>query len=51
VPTEHPVATLRDLIDLTDRNRITLASIAINKPSLDDVFMALTAHTPQGVAA
>ena len=51
VPTEHPVATLRDLIDLTDRNRITLASIAINKPSLDDVFMALTECTPQGVAA
>jgi len=51
VPTEHPVATLRALIDLTDRNRITLASIAINKPSLDDVFMALTERTAQGVAA
>ena len=51
VAAEHPVVTLRELIDVMDRNQLTLASIAINKPSLDDVFMALTERSPRGVAA
>jgi len=45
VATDQPVATVRDLIDVMDRNQITLASIATTKPSLDEVFMALTEPT------
>ena len=45
VPTVQPLATVRELIDLMDRNQITLASIATTKPSLDEVFMALTEPT------
>ncbi|HEY5221766.1 MAG TPA: ATP-binding cassette domain-containing protein [Microbacteriaceae bacterium] len=45
VPTTEPVATIRELLATADARALAVANIAIIKPTLDDVFLALTGHT------
>jgi len=44
VPTSEPVTTIRELLAVTDRDGLDVANIAILRPTLDDVFLALTGH-------
>jgi ABC-2 type transport system ATP-binding protein len=44
VPTNEPVTAIRELLAVTDRDGLDVANIAIIRPTLDDVFLALTGH-------
>jgi ABC-2 type transport system ATP-binding protein len=46
VPATNSVQTIRDLLARTSEHDLAIANISIIKPSLDDVFLALTAPTP-----
>lgn len=41
---EDSVAELRRILDDIQKSNITIASLSLYKPTLDDVFMALTGH-------
>jgi ABC-2 type transport system ATP-binding protein len=41
-PTANSVATLRDLLQLSGHHGLEVANLSIIKPTLDDVFLALT---------
>jgi ABC-2 type transport system ATP-binding protein len=45
IPVEHPVAHLMSAVRLLDRAGITPTDIGIRRPSLDDVFLALTGYS------
>ncbi|WP_308468243.1 ATP-binding cassette domain-containing protein [Rathayibacter soli] len=51
VPTTGPVATIRDLLATADARALAVANIAIIKPTLDDVFLALTGHVTSAADA
>jgi ABC-2 type transport system ATP-binding protein len=54
VPTDAPVATIRALLAVADENGLAVSGIAVEKPTLDDVFLTLTGSTqpnPEEVAA
>ncbi|MDT0529404.1 ATP-binding cassette domain-containing protein [Micromonospora sp. DSM 115977] len=42
VPGDGGVRSLRDLLDLLDRESIAVESLSVHTPDLDDVFLALT---------
>lgn len=42
LPTDGTVRGLREAIDLLDADRLAGSSVSIRKPSMDDVFLALT---------
>ncbi|MEU7997143.1 ATP-binding cassette domain-containing protein [Micromonospora sp. NPDC049060] len=48
VPGDGGVRSLRDLLDLLDRESIAVESLSVHTPDLDDVFLALTGQ-PQKV--
>jgi ABC-2 type transport system ATP-binding protein len=42
VPSSEPVRTTRELLAIADRHSLAVSSIALTKPTLDDVFLHLT---------
>jgi ABC-2 type transport system ATP-binding protein len=51
VPAIDPVRTTRDLLSLSDTYSLGITNISVLAPTLDDVFLALTASRPKEVAA
>ncbi|MFF1877732.1 ATP-binding cassette domain-containing protein [Leifsonia sp. NPDC058230] len=51
LPTDGSVHGLRQAIDLLDASGLAGSSVSIRKPSMDDVFLALTARTTTSSAA
>lgn len=45
IPAPHGAATLSEVLRRIDAAEIDLADIALRRPSLDDVFLALTGHS------
>lgn len=50
LPAVRGVETLREVLRRLDDHRITPEDIALRKPTLDDVFLALTGHATTGPA-
>jgi hypothetical protein len=46
VPTDGSAAAVRDLLDHLRRSDVEVATIALHKPTLDDVFLTMTGRTP-----
>jgi ABC-2 type transport system ATP-binding protein len=44
VPTSRPVEAIRELLSATGERGLDVSGIEVVRPSLDDVFMALTGH-------
>ncbi|PJI93616.1 ATP-binding cassette domain-containing protein [Luteimicrobium subarcticum] len=44
-PATDPVATIRDALALADQHHLALAGVSVVKPTLDDVFLAVTGAT------
>ncbi|ANS27118.1 MULTISPECIES: ATP-binding cassette domain-containing protein [Rhodococcus] len=44
IPAEHGAQTLAEVLRRLDLAGVTLADIALRRPSLDDVFLSLTGH-------
>jgi ABC-2 type transport system ATP-binding protein len=49
VPSDGDARSLRHLLDTLDRHSIEADDVSIHTPDLDDVFLALTGHTPTEV--
>jgi daunorubicin resistance ABC transporter ATP-binding subunit len=47
IPVEHPVPDLMAAVRLLDRAGVTPRDIGLRRPSLDDVFLALTGNAPE----
>lgn len=51
-PSAEPVRAIRDVLDQAEARDLAVAGVSVVRPTLDDVFLALTgAHTPAGVPA
>ncbi|MFC7880060.1 ATP-binding cassette domain-containing protein [Isoptericola sp. NPDC057391] len=44
-PSAEPVRTIRDVLDRAESRGLAVAGVSVVKPTLDDVFLALTGHT------
>ncbi len=51
IPVKHPVADLMSAVRILDRAGITPTDIGVRRPSLDDVFLALTGRNLDGAEA
>ena len=51
VPVQGGAAVLADAVRKLDRARIKIADLALRRPTLDDVFLALTGHGAEETAA
>ncbi|MFF2622657.1 ATP-binding cassette domain-containing protein [Oerskovia jenensis] len=51
VPTTDPLRTVRDVLALADERGIPVTGVSVVKPSLDDVFLALTGSRGSRVAS
>jgi len=45
-PSDDPVRTIRDVLALADAHGLAVAGVSVVKPTLDDVFLALTSKEP-----
>jgi ABC-2 type transport system ATP-binding protein len=50
VPSDGGTKSLRDLLDRLDEYSISAEEFSVHTPDLDDVFLALTGHSPEVVA-
>lgn len=50
IPAPHGPATLSDALRRLEHARIELADIGLRRPSLDDVFLAITGNAPRTLA-
>ncbi|MCK0117664.1 ATP-binding cassette domain-containing protein [Isoptericola sp. S6320L] len=48
-PSTEPVRTIRDVLDRTDAGGLAVSGVSVVRPTLDDVFLALTQHPAQPV--
>jgi ABC-2 type transport system ATP-binding protein len=46
VPTDGSAAAVRDLLDHLHRSDVEVSTIALHRPTLDDVFLTMTGRTP-----
>jgi ABC-2 type transport system ATP-binding protein len=44
IPTSNPVETIRDVLHTAATRELSVSNVTIERPSLDDVFLALTGH-------
>ncbi|MCK9795171.1 ATP-binding cassette domain-containing protein [Isoptericola sp. 4D.3] len=50
-PSAEPVRAIRDVLDRAEAGGLAVAGVSVVKPTLDDVFLALTGNRPAGAAA
>ena len=48
-PSSEPVRAIRDVLDRAESRCLAVAGVSVVKPTLDDVFLALTGARPAGV--
>jgi len=48
-PSSEPVRAIRDVLDRAESRGLAVAGVSVVKPTLDDVFLALTGARPTGV--
>ncbi|MFE5292237.1 ATP-binding cassette domain-containing protein [Isoptericola sp. NPDC056618] len=46
-PSAEPVRAIRDVLDRAESRGLAVAGVSVVKPTLDDVFLALTGHSAQ----